>query len=86
MANYNHTIKINDKPLVFQKEISDPFVRVEVSISMWDRLKTIFKKDFRVTVMINGDHDTIGKVMNLDRADWTNVWEPGGSSSVNSNV
>lgn len=66
---YFLTVKLNDAPIDFMKEIDDPFVRVEMNIHWWDRLKNLFKKEFRVTFHVDGDKEAIFKVMNLEASD-----------------
>lgn len=66
---YYITTKLNDKSITWRHPLEDPFVRNETSISWWDRLKSLFKKELRVTVIIDADREVIFKVMNIDRFD-----------------
>lgn len=60
---YYLTTEINDKALCFMKELEDPFVSSFTYISRWDRFKSLFKKELKITVRVIGDKEAIFKVM-----------------------
>lgn len=63
---YYHSVSINQKTITFRDEIDDPFVTVTVVVSIWDRLRSLFKKRFTVTVAVDGDKEAISHVMGGD--------------------
>lgn len=82
--NYDHTIRINNRTLVFQEPIEDPFINATVSIGWWDRVKSLFSKKFEVTVIVGADRDTIRRIMNLDQADFSKIFVDGPSEAQTS--
>lgn len=63
---FHVTYRINDRTITFQEQIADPFVTATLRISWLDRLKSLIRKDFSVTVLVGGDPEVVDDVLELD--------------------
>jgi hypothetical protein len=63
---YHVTYRINNRTLTFQDPVPDPFVRAVVHVSWWDRVKSFWRKDFTVEVLVGADLDLVETVLELD--------------------
>lgn len=74
---YNLTIIMHGKRIDDERPLLDPFVTSYLTIGFWDRVRSLFKKDFYIMWKLNADKDTIFKVMNLDKLEVSESWREG---------
>lgn len=63
---YHVTYRLNGRTITFQQRISSPFFKATIKISWLDRLRSLFRKNFSVTLLSDGDEDVVEDVLELD--------------------
>lgn len=64
--HYTITTRLDDRPIGFQK-IEDPFVTSTTVIGRRDLLRGLLRGSVKVTVLVDGDRETVAAVMRLKR-------------------
>lgn len=66
MKRYHVTTRLGDRTITFQEPLDDPFVRHDVTIGWRDLLRGLVRRELLVTVIIDGDPETVRALMNLN--------------------
>jgi hypothetical protein len=74
------SVAVDEEPVVWMHPIVDPFVHQFVSISWWDRFKSIFKREFKVQVSVTGNTAAVFNTKlasKVSRNRFSEVWQKG---------
>lgn len=74
------SVAVDEEPLVWMHPIEDPFVRQFVWISWLDRLKSLFRKEFKIEVSVSGNNAAVLNTMvarNYSRLQFSSIWNKG---------
>lgn len=64
---YHVTSTVGARTIAFRRPVPDPFVRVTVSVGIWDVLRAVLRlRPVEVTVMIGADPNVMDDVLELD--------------------
>lgn len=64
---FHVTTRVGARTVAFQRRVPDPFVRVAVSVGVWDALRALLRfRPVEVTVVVSGDTDVVNDVLELD--------------------
>jgi hypothetical protein len=64
---FHVTSRIGDRTIDFQRPAPDPFVRVTVSVGVWDCLRSLLRlRPVAVTVIVGADPEVANDVLELD--------------------
>lgn len=68
-GRFHTTVRIGDHTLDFQRRIPDPFVRVNVKVSLWTALGNLLRHGcIRVTVLVGGDPEAVDPIIAAELA------------------
>lgn len=60
------TTEVDGKTLAFRTPIDSPFVRINVTVTWWARLRGLFRRQMLVTCVIGADTELMNDVLELD--------------------
>lgn len=63
---YHITTRLGDRTIAFQERIPDPFARHTVTVGWRDLLRGLWRRELKVTVIIDADRDLMEDVLELD--------------------